>query len=108
MNNGLSSQDNRVLYFEEYFNGVRSDAPIAFKQSSNFDYAGSGNFGNAELRYREARNQGINVVFADGHAELRKISFTGSTNGTSTLVQSNMRPRTFDTRRTYKPTAAQW
>jgi len=105
MNNGLSSQEARVYYAQEYFNG-RADGPLAYKLSSNADWPGA-NFNGGEMRYRDNRGKAINVVFADGHVETKPLTVTG-TAATSSLVQSNMRPRAQNMRRTYKPSTTNW
>ena len=104
MNNGLSSQDSRILYAEEYFAG-HTDGPLAYKPASNVDWPG-GSFNGAELRFREKRNAAMNVAFADGHAET--VSYRAIGNTVTTLIQSNMRPKAMDLKRTVKPTTTAW
>ncbi len=87
INNGLSSQTAGLIYRETFFNGARVDGPLAYKLSANIDFPGSGNYGNAEIRYRQYRNTACNIAFADGHAETRRIG---------SVMQSNLRPYQFD------------
>jgi prepilin-type N-terminal cleavage/methylation domain-containing protein/prepilin-type processing-associated H-X9-DG protein len=104
INNGLSSQD--LWYREEFFDtSKKPNSPLAYKLGSNADLTGA--VGAAEARYRECRNTGINVCFADGHAETKRLKVTGTV-ATTELLQSNLRPKTFNTRRTYPPTTTNW
>ncbi len=103
---GLSSQEVRNIYREEYF-ATHTDGPIGYRTASNADQMGSGNYNGGEMRYREYNNSGVNVSFADAHAETKRVKFVGI-NGISELKQSNLRPKTFDARRTFAPTTTNW
>jgi prepilin-type N-terminal cleavage/methylation domain-containing protein/prepilin-type processing-associated H-X9-DG protein len=107
MNHGISSQEVRNIFKQEYFTGSRVDSGLAYRVSNNVDWPGSGNYNGAEFRYREIRNTVANVVFADGHVESHTFSAVGNT-ATSTLMQSNMRPPKQETRKTTAPTATDW
>jgi len=103
VNNGLNSQDR--WYYEEAVAPGRTDTTLSYKPSGNADPA-SGTTG--EIRFRELGNTAINLGFADGHAETRKLNPLSPTTSAPDIRQSNLRPRTFDTRRSYQPTTTRW
>ena len=103
MNRGFSNQD--AIYWEEYFKGAALDKRLGYKFDQNTDW---GSTYNAELRYRELGNRAINVAFADGHVETHKLMGRASDELVTTLVQSNMRPRGMNLRRSYPPTTTKW
>jgi prepilin-type N-terminal cleavage/methylation domain-containing protein len=95
---GLSSQDHYspstgcLLYSNNWFK-TKTNTTLAYRTTDN------GDFDNGDLRCRELRNTAINLVFADGHGETRKMKKLipqpappNQNQAVLEIFQSNLRP----------------